>query len=76
MTRNTALKIVNPILGLAALNQIVTGIFIGFLPDGASELHEWGGYLFVAAAVVHVALNWNWVKATFFRKKPAVKAGG
>ena len=75
MTRNTALKVVNPILGLLVLNQIVTGIFMGFLPDAALELHEWGGYLFVVAAVAHVALNWNWVKATFFRKKPVVKAG-
>jgi hypothetical protein len=75
VTRNTALKIVNPVLGLLVLNQIVTGIFIEFLPEGASELHEWGGYLFVGVAVAHIALNWNWVKATFFRKKPAVKAG-
>lgn len=75
MSRNTALKVVNPILGVLALNQIVTGLFRDVLPDEAFELHEWCGYLFAGAAVVHVILNWNWVKATFFRKKPVVMGG-
>lgn len=66
MQRNTALKIVNPILGLLLLNQILSGIF------GHSLSHEWfetlhknGGLALALAAALHVILNWNWLKANF-----------
>lgn len=68
MKRNTMLKILNPVLGVLLANQILTGVFRGALPREAFEvMHEGGGYVFAAAAVLHVILNWNWVKANFFR---------
>ena len=71
MQRNSILKVVNPILGILVLNQIVTGLLRGVLPRRVFVfMHEWGG-LFVAAAVaLHVYLNWNWVRANFFRRRP------
>lgn len=73
MTKATALKILNPILALLFLNQAATGLLADHLPREAFEiLHEGGGYVLIAAVVLHVVLNWAWVKATFFRKKPVV----
>lgn len=78
MTKNAALKILNPILGLLVINQALTGIFadrvLAISPDAFGILHEGGGYCLVTLSILHVVLNWNWFKANFFRKKPAVPA--
>ena len=69
MNRNLALKILNPVLGLLALNQVLTGLFGDALPPEAFEvLHEGGGIAFGIAALLHLALNWNWIKASYIRK--------
>ena len=66
MQRNTALKIVNPILGLLLLNQIGTGLFGHSLPEGwFGIMHCRGGIAFTVVAALHVILNWNWLKANF-----------
>lgn len=68
MKRNTVLKLLNPILGILALNQILTGVFGDHLSPKAFEvLHEGGGIAFAVVALLHVILNWNWVKANFSR---------
>lgn len=75
MTKVTALKILNPILALLFLNQVLTGLLADELPRKAFEiLHADAAYVLIAAVGLHVVLNWNWVKATFFRKKPVVHA--
>jgi hypothetical protein len=72
MKRNTMLKILNPILGLLVLNQILTGVFSDVLPREVFEImHEGGGMIFAIAAVLHVILNWGWVKANFFKRTSA-----
>lgn len=68
MNRNRLLKILNPILGVLMVNQILTGMFSEQLPHEAFEvLHGGGGVLLTAGVVLHVILNWNWVKANFFK---------
>ena len=75
MKRNTMLKIVNPILGLLVVNQILTGVFGQSLSREAFEiLHKDGGFVFAAVAALHLILNWNWVKANYFKRAPAAKA--
>jgi hypothetical protein len=75
MKRNTMLKIANPILGILVINQILTGIFGRSLSREAFEiLHEDGGLLLAMVAALHLILNWNWVKANFFKRAPAAKA--
>ena len=75
MKRNSILKVLNPILGVLLANQILTGIFHDALPHEAFEImHEGGGYVFAGVAILHVILNWNWVKANFFKRIPADKA--
>ena len=61
------LKILNPILGVLLVNRIVTGIFHEALPHEAFEImHEGGGLVLAVVAILHVILNWHWVKANFF----------
>ena len=72
--RTFVLKIVNPILGVLLLNQVLTGLLHDMLPHNAYEvLHEGGGIVFAIAALLHVVLNWNWIKANFLRKPPTIK---
>lgn len=72
MKRNSMLKIVNPILGVLVVSQILTGVFGHSLPYEAFEiLHQGGGYLLAVTAALHLILNWNWVKANYFKRRPA-----
>jgi hypothetical protein len=69
MTRASVLKRVNPILGILLINQIVTGLLRGALSYKVYEvMHERAGIVFAIVALLHVALNWNWIRANFFRK--------
>ena len=69
MKRNSALMTVNPILGICFVNQVVTGLIHGRLSHETYEiLHEGGGILFALMALLHVVLNWNWIKTSYFRK--------
>lgn len=75
MQRAAALKILNPVLGGLALCQVLSGLLHGFLPrDTFIVLHRTCGLAFAAAAVVHVILNWNWIRATYLTRRPP--AGG
>lgn len=75
MTRNTMLKIINPILGVLLVNQILSGFLYDVLPHEAFEImHEDGGIAFTIVAVLHLILNWNWVKKTFFKSRSKAKS--
>ena len=70
MTKNKALKIINPILAILLITQLLSGMFNEYLPYEVFEVvHEWGGFLFAILIVVHLILNWNWVKTNFFKKR-------
>jgi hypothetical protein len=69
MQRNTFLKILNPVFGVLMLNQIASGLLREFLPyEVFVILHKRGGLVLAVIAVLHVILNWGWVKASFFRR--------
>jgi len=69
MKRNSILRILNPILAVLFLNQSLTGILHDTISREAYEfLHGGGGILVTITVVLHVILNWNWIKATFYRK--------
>lgn len=66
MTRNTALKIVNPLLALAVMHQALSGVLNGMIPpDTFERLHKAGGLALVLLALAHVSLNWPWIRANF-----------
>lgn len=65
MTRQKLLKIVNPLLAVSFLCQAGSGLFHKALSHEAFEiLHENGGYVLVVLALIHIALNWPWIRST------------
>ncbi len=73
-TKVVALRITNPVLAVVAVAQAVTGVMMSLfaesIPFGmVRQVHLYTGYTFVALIIIHVVLNWSWVKSTFFRKK-------
>jgi hypothetical protein len=70
MRRNTALKILNPILLVFFVNQAVTVIFREHLSFEAFKIfHKGGGAILIGLIVLHLILNFNWVKANYFPKQ-------
>lgn len=73
MNKNSLLKIVNPIMGLLFIAQILSGLFHRYIPHELFELvHEKGGVLLALLVVIHVALNWGWIRANFLKRKQRV----
>ena len=72
MNKRNLLKIVNVIIGILILNQATTALLSDILPHSVFEvLHEGGGVTLFVVVLVHVYLNWAWVKANLLpgRKK-------
>lgn len=69
MSRNRALRILNPILALLFISQVLSGAFVESLPRGAfGILHEAGALCLSIAVLLHVGLNGNWIKAQYLKK--------
>ena len=69
MTKNKALKIVNVVLLVLLINQAATGMLgINMSATAFEWLHRRAALLLIAATVVHLVLNWNWIKASYFKK--------
>jgi heme/copper-type cytochrome/quinol oxidase subunit 4 len=69
MRKNAWLKVVNPLLLLAAVVQAITGLgMMLFGWEAVHELHETSGLVFVALVVVHVILNWRWFVGAYRRR--------
>ena len=70
MRRKRILKIVNTLLAILFLNMAMTGLLNDYIPyDIYQTLHGQAGKFFVLLAIAHLALNWNWVKLNYFKKK-------
>ena len=70
MKKNTILKIVNPVIALLLLCQVCTALLMILIGHGAvGEFHEIGGIFLALGALLHLILNWNWVKASYFKKR-------
>ena len=69
MKRNTPLKILNLILLILFASQAVTGLSHAKLSHETFEfLHEGGGVLLIVLIVLHLILNFSWIKASYFPK--------
>ena len=69
-TAQKALRILNPILGLAVLLQAVSALTAGAVPYATFVwLHVSGGVVLLALALAHLSLNWNWIKANYLKKR-------
>lgn len=70
ITQSSALKAINPILGILMVNQLVTGLFAHTLSADLFEIvHKGGGITLAFLATLHLALNWRWVKLTYFNRR-------
>ena len=70
MNKQTALKVVNPLLGLLIINQFLTGTFHLYLSNRTfNVLHEWSGWALLILSIVHVVLNWGWIKVQLLRRR-------
>jgi len=69
MSKASALGIVNPILGLLLASQAATGFSHEVLPREFFEaVHVGGGITLVIVAMIHMILNWGWIKARYFTR--------
>ena len=70
MKKSTLLKIVNPILAGVFLYQVVTGLTHEIIPESIFEtVHVAGAFTLIFFVIIHLILNWNWVKLNFFKKR-------
>jgi thiosulfate reductase cytochrome b subunit len=70
MRKNKLLKIVNPIMFILIVLQIVTAILMEVTGDSTfREIHEINGFLLVIFIIVHLSLNWSWIKANFLKSR-------
>ena len=72
MHKNTAFKILNPILAVLAVSQALSALLREHLPYRTFVwVHEGGGTLLLIGIGLHVILNWSWVRANLLpRKRP------
>jgi len=73
MNKQKTLKWLNLALFALFVVQAVTGVlaFTGLLENAevAGEVHEYAGLAMVLVVLVHLWLNWGWVKLNFFKKR-------
>jgi hypothetical protein len=69
MNKNTALKVVNPILAILILNQPLSGLLLSVTHwEAFEDVHVVGGVFLFVLVVVHLMLNWKWVTSNFRKK--------
>jgi hypothetical protein len=69
MKKNTMLKILNPILAVFFINQAISVIFRdSFSRPAFGIFHKTAGVILLCLIAVHIALNFNWVKANYLSK--------
>ena len=70
MIKKKLLKYTNVVIAVLILSQFLSGIFHKAIPYRIFEtLHKGSGILLFIGVVIHVVLNWGWVKSTFFQKR-------
>ena len=78
MKRNTALKIINPVLIVLFISQAITGLFHHQIVSASYKtweiLHEGGGKVFIGLVMLHLILNFNWIKANYFKTRKATQS--
>lgn len=64
------LKRVNVALFLLLVLQAVTALLAGVIGKKWFEVfHPIGGFLLVLAALIHLGLNWTWVRTVVLKRK-------
>ncbi len=70
MDRTKWLKRINVLLLFFLIYQAVTGVLVAVInEDVFGVIHPVGGGLLVIFGLIHLGLNWGWVRSVYFRKK-------
>jgi hypothetical protein len=74
MNRVKALRVVNVLLFLVFLGIAISGLtaflFPGLIPYSTFRLaHPLTGIALIALVIIHLVLNFNWIKANYLKKK-------
>jgi hypothetical protein len=72
MNKPLMLKVVNPLVGLAFV--LLVGGAIGYKAgligySHFTRVHPIVGFIFAALIILHIILNWGWIKMNFLPKK-------
>lgn len=69
------LRLVNVFVMLSFCIVTLSMVLYKFIPsplqyhEVVGEVHEISGIVFILLIVVHLSLNWNWVKAQYLKKR-------
>ena len=75
MKKQKMLKFLNIFLIISFVITALSLIFYKFIPseiqgsEFLSEMHEIAGMVMIILGILHFILNFNWVKAVYFKKK-------
>jgi len=80
MNKLRLLKLTNTVLFISFSVQVVTSCIIFFRikvphPQSVFEIHEYNDLLMIAVALLHVTLNWGWIRANLFTRAPVPPCG-
>jgi drug/metabolite transporter (DMT)-like permease len=68
MNRTNMLKYINPVIAILIVSQLLSALSKDILPDEVFEAwHKGGGILLLIGVLLHLFLNWGWVKSTYFK---------
>ncbi|MBN1308936.1 MAG: DUF4405 domain-containing protein [Chitinispirillaceae bacterium] len=74
INKQTALKIVNPVVAVLFILQAGSGMFHDTIPwEVFKPLHFTAGYLLAAGVIAHVILNWGWFRTALGRRRHAAE---
>jgi hypothetical protein len=69
MNKKSGLKFINIVIAIMILSQIATGLSGELIGKEAFEvLHKGGAFILFTGVIIHVILNWGWVKSAFSSK--------
>lgn len=75
MSKTKWLLFINPLLLLLLILQGVTGFIRDEIPETVFKIvHIGGGCVLIALALLHLILNWHWVRTNFFKRRAGKQA--
>ncbi|MBN2092918.1 DUF4405 domain-containing protein [candidate division KSB1 bacterium] len=70
MNKQKALKVVNVLLALMVIGILTSAVSHDFIDKAIFEkVHPLGGFTLIILIIIHLSLNWLWVKSTYFKTK-------
>lgn len=78
MNKQNALKVINVLLAIVAVVTGLGGVIKFFADDAIPDslfisIHPKFGVALVVLIIIHIYLNWSWIKTVMFKKKPVKK---